>query len=407
MTADQVTQISSFYVAGINYRKSDASIRGQFSINPKQYESLIESAPAVAVNNLFVLSTCNRTEIYGFAENALTLGQLLCKHTEGSFEDFQKMCYCKKGVEAIEHLFNVAAGLDSQILGDYEIIGQLKAAVKFSKQYQVFDAYLERMINEVLAASKNIRTKTQLSSGTVSVSYAAVQCIRQNFPVITGKNILLVGAGKIGGNTCRNIKDYLPGANLTILNRSQEKAIQMAALHQINWGTMADFEKELAAADVVIVATNASEPVLLSRHLPNKKPQLLIDLSVPFNIDVAVKNSEGITLINVDELSRINDETLLKRAKEIPAVKLIIREHIAYFMEWHQMRSHVPVLKKIKSHILRIQHPDANSSFCIKPLGDEKIQKLINGMAVKLRAQNDRGCQYLEAMNDYIATASN
>jgi glutamyl-tRNA reductase len=407
MIAEPITDISSFFVAGINYRKSDASIRGQFSINSLQYEALIHSARKAAVKNLFVLSTCNRTEIYGCAEDANMLANLLCSQAEGSIEDFSKLSYTKKGLDAIEHLFNVAAGLDSQILGDYEIVGQIKTAVKFSKQFQVLDAYLERMINEVLAASKNIRSKTHLSSGTVSVSYAAVQCIKQHYSLTDGKNILLVGAGKIGGNTCRNIMDYLPGAKVTILNRSEEKAAVLANEHNLQSGTMDDLDRYITAADMVIVATNAPEPVLLREHLAGSNARLVIDLSVPCNVDPAVSTCPGVTLVNIDDLSRINDETLLRRAAEIPAVKDIIKEHISYFIEWHQMRKHVPVLKMVKDHLLQIQSESEISDRYLKPLANENIQKVINGMAVKMRQQNQRGCQYIEAMNDYIATASN
>ena len=407
MTSEPITDISSFFVAGINYRKSDASVRGQFSINTKQYEEIISFAPTFGIKNLFVLSTCNRTEVYGFAEDAHLLAKLLCTQTEGSLQNFSDLSYTKQGVYAIEHLFNVAAGLDSQILGDYEIVGQIKAAVKFSKQHQFIDTYLDKIISEVLAASKDIRTNTHLSSGTVSVSFAAVQYIRNYFEVLEGKNILLVGAGKIGGNTLKNIKDYLPGTNVTLMNRSESKAEALAIEHSIAYSNIETLQKGIDNADIIIVATNAPEPIINAAHLQQAKKKLIIDLSVPFNVDADVKASANVHLVNVDELSRINDETLQKRAAEVPKVKNIIQEHISFFMNWHQMRRHVPVLKTVKNHLLKIQSCDASSSFTMKPLADDMIQKVINGMAVKMRVQDQRGCQYIEAMNDYISTASN
>ncbi len=407
MIAEPVTDISSFFVAGINYKKSDASIRGRFSVNHQQYLRLIENANQFNIANLFVLSTCNRTEIYGFAEDAEQLSKLLCSHTEGSFEIFSDLRYIKQGVEAIEHLFHVAAGLDSQILGDYEIIGQIRTAVKLSKEYHFIDTYLERIINEVLSASKDIRTNTHISSGTVSVSFAAVQYIRQHFEEIKGKRILLVGTGKIGGNTCKNIVDYLPGAAVTLINRSEEKATALALQHSVQFDSMENLRVQLAMADVVIVSTNAPEPVIREAHLKNAGSKLIIDLSVPCNVDAAVKELTNVVLVNVDELSKINDVTLQKRAAEIPKVKAIIAKHIVDFLEWHQMRRHVPVLKTVKNHLMKIQSCDAPGSFSMKPVGEEKIQKVINGMAIKMRTQDQRGCQYIEAMNDYISTASN
>jgi glutamyl-tRNA reductase len=132
----RTSDISGFYVVGINYKKTDAAIRGQFAINNEQYERILTLAPSRHLNELFILSTCNRTEIYGFADNASHLAGLLCTETIGDADSFMEMAYVKKGSEAIEHLFLVGAGIDSQILGDYEIVGQLKQAVKFARERQ-------------------------------------------------------------------------------------------------------------------------------------------------------------------------------------------------------------------------------------------------------------------------------
>src|SRR5690349_18223537 len=126
MNQNNFKNISNFFIAGINYKKSDASIRGQFAIGNDQYAAILQTASSEGLNELFIISTCNRTEIYGFATNESQLINLLCTQTAGSADTFQKVAYIKKGLAAIEHLFCVGAGIDSQILGDYEIVGQLK-----------------------------------------------------------------------------------------------------------------------------------------------------------------------------------------------------------------------------------------------------------------------------------------
>lgn len=151
MNTEYLKDISDFYVAGINYKKSDASVRGQFAIGDEQYSRILEKATQQGLNEIFVLSTCNRTEIYGFAYCSHQLVELLCSETIGDSETFKESAYIKNGIEAIEHVFNVGAGLDSQILGDYEIVGQLKNAVKFSKSEGFVGAFTERMINCVFA----------------------------------------------------------------------------------------------------------------------------------------------------------------------------------------------------------------------------------------------------------------
>src|SRR5204862_2041663 len=130
MTANQLMDISKFHIAGLNYKKSNVTTRGQFAIGNEQYAIILEKAAALGINELFILSTCNRTEIYGIAENANQLVELLCSQTKGDAGEFNEIAYFKQGKKAIEHLFDVSAGLDSQILGDYEIVGQIKAAVK-------------------------------------------------------------------------------------------------------------------------------------------------------------------------------------------------------------------------------------------------------------------------------------
>jgi glutamyl-tRNA reductase len=414
MQSYQQIALSNFFIAGINYKKSDASIRGQFAVNNEQYEQLLALAPSYGINELLVLSTCNRTEIYGFAADADELSRLLTTQTAGSAETFRAMAYVKQGLPAIEHLYHVAAGLDSQILGDYEIVGQIKQAARIAKKGGRLGCNMERLVNEVLAASKKIRTTTGLSGGTVSVSFAAVQYIRSFFAEVKNKKILLVGAGKFGGNTCKNIADYLPGCTLTLINRTIEKAASLAAEFQVQYDHIDNLPANIAAADVILVATSANEPVILKEHFTEISGKLVIDLSVPCNVEQAVRDIKGITLVNVDDLSRIKDETLQKRAGEIPKVKRIIAAHINAFIEWHQMREHVPVLRAVKNKLLTIQADNIfDPAICITvssvtgKSAEERIQKVINGMAVKMKTKNQRGCNYIEAINDFITPASN
>ena len=412
MPGSRQTDISNFFIAGINYKKTDADLRGQFAINNDQYTKLLLLAPQFGIKELFVISTCNRTEVYGFAENAANLCQLLCSQTQGSIETFHKIAYIKKGEEAIQHFFSVAAGLDSQILGDYEIIGQIKQAVKFSKANGFIGAYLERLVNHVYQSSKEIKTDTALSGGTVSVAFAAIQYLKENVAGIAAKKILLVGTGKIGRNTCKNLVDYLDTKNITLINRTESKALELAAELGLQSATAEEMPEQLAEADIILVATNAPEPVIFKSHLENKGNKIIIDLSIPYNVENAAQALPNITLINVDELSKIKDATLEKREAEVPKAIAIIKKHIHEFLEWHDMRKHVPVLKAVKNKLYAMQSCGMFISYSATQMltstnTDDKIQKVINGMAVKMRNQNQGGCSYIEAINEYIATGTN
>jgi glutamyl-tRNA reductase len=408
------TDLATFFIAGINYKKTDANLRGRYAINSDQYTGLLLLAPIHGVKEFFVLSTCNRTEIYGFAENASSLSELLCTQTQGELDTFIEMAYIKKGSKAIEHLFSVAAGLDSQILGDYEIVGQIKQAVKFSKEQNFIGAYMERLVNAVLQSSKLIRTTTALSGGTVSVSFAAIQYIKEKVADLAGKKILLLGTGKIGRNTCKNLVDYLETKNITLINRTEYKAARLATELGLNYASIGELSKYINESDIILVATNAAEPVILASHIANSGDKLIIDLSIPYNVEKSAQQLPNITLVNVDELSEIKDETLYKRKAEIPKAKVIIADHINEFLDWHEMRKNVPVLKAVKHKLQAMHSCDLyiNYSATQTPViaytnPEEKIQKIINGMAIKMRSQNQRGCNYIEAINEYIATGTN
>jgi len=156
--------------------------------------------------------------------------------------------------------FPVAAGLDSQILGDYEIVGQLKQAVKFARERDFIGAFLERLVNCVLQSSKSIKNQTALSGGTVSVSFAAVQYIREKISVIGGKKILLLGIGKIGRITCRNLVDYLGTKEITLINRTEEKAFELAKETGVKSAPVEEMAVHIAASDIILVATMQNNP---------------------------------------------------------------------------------------------------------------------------------------------------
>ena len=397
--------ISQFFVAGINYKKSEASVRGLFAINGDQYSNILRKAGQLGLNELFVLSTCNRTEIYGFAHSADQLVDLLCSETAGDAATFKSSAYIKKGPEAIYHVYSVGAGLDSQILGDYEIVGQLKTAVKYAKEEGFVGAFLERLVNSVLQASKQIKNNTQLSGGTVSVSFAAVQYIRNNVEAIKDKQVLLLGVGKIGRNTCKNLVDYLDTRNITLINRSPGKAVALASEMGLRAATIDDLTQEIERADIILTATNATAPVLLKSHLEGGRRKLIIDLSIPYNVEAAAQTLPNVQLVNVDELSRMKDETLKKRMAEVPKAKAIIAELMAEFEEWCEMRKHVPMLRDLKLKLKQIHsHPlyTEQSISCPKTL-EIKIQRVLNETAGKVKIENQKGCQYIAALNDFIS----
>jgi glutamyl-tRNA reductase len=403
------SELSKFFIAGISYKKADAETRGLFAVSQEQYEKILTEAIGHLVDGLFIISTCNRTEIYGMAENEDQLIQLLCGHTVGDEKTFRELAYVKSGTDAVTHLFNVGAGLDSQILGDYEIVGQLKQAVKFSKDRGGINCFLERLVNSVLQASKEIKNETQLSSGSVSVSFSAVQYLRQHVECCHNKKILLFGIGKIGRNTCKNLVDYLGNTNITLINRSNEKAERLAVELGLAFAPMTDIACYLNSSDIILVATGATMPTVLKSHFRGDRKKLIIDLSIPNNVEPAVGELPGVQLINVDEISRLKDAIVSNREADIPKAKSIIADHAGTFFKWLEMRQHAPALNAIKNilndiallHIRELSNPDTK---CPYIAAEQKIRQVVNKMAGKMKTQNQYGCHQIDAISEFIAT---
>jgi glutamyl-tRNA reductase len=350
----------TFYAIGLSYKKADAEMRGKFSLDEKAKINLLHQAKEDGLESLVVTSTCNRTEIYGFAQHPFQLIKLLCENSQGTVEDFQKVAFVYKNHEAISHMFRVGTGLDRQILGDFEIISQLKNAFVQSKNHQLANAFLERLVNAVIQASKKIKTETEISSGATSVSFAAVQYIFKNVEAISSKNILLFGTGKIGRNTCENLVKHTKHEQITLINRTKDKAEKIAKKLNVIVRDYSDLQLELQKADVVVVATGAQNPTIDKAILNLKKPLLILDLSIPKNVHENVKDLEQVSLIHMDQLAEMTDETLENRKKHIPAAEAIIEEIKEEFIAWTKQRKFAPTIHALKAKLNAIKEGELN-----------------------------------------------
>jgi glutamyl-tRNA reductase len=398
----------SFYAVGLSYKKADAEIRGKFSLDAVAKTRLLEQAKNEGIESLIVTSTCNRTEIYGFAEHPFQLIKLICENSHGSVEAFQKYGFVYKNKEAVGHLFRVGTGLDSQILGDFEIISQIKTSFFQAKSVDLVNAFQERLINAVIQASKKIKTDTEISSGATSVSFASVQYILNNVEEIGDKNILLFGTGKIGRNTCENLVKHSKHEQITLINRTKDKAEKLAQKLDVVVKDYADLQLEIQKADVLVVATGAQNPTVDKTILNLKKPLLILDLSIPKNVNENVEDVEGVTLVHMDYLSQITDETLENRKKHIPAAEAIIEEIKDEFLTWSKGRKFAPTIHALKEKLHSIKEGELN--FQRKKLADFNeeqaeiisnriIQKITNHFANHLKDEEttvDESIEWIE-----------
>ncbi len=405
MEHSHISRGKHFYTIGLSYKKADAAIRGHFSLTEEAKINLLEQAKTEGIEGLLVTSTCNRTELYGFAQHPFQLIKLLCEHTHGTVEEFEKVAYVYKNKEAVSHLFRVGTGLDSQILGDFEIISQLKIGFSTSKRIGVANPFLERLVNAVIQASKRIKNETEISSGATSVSFASVQYILREVKNVCDKNILLFGTGKIGRNTCENLVKHSKNNHITLINRTKDKAEKIAGKFNLRVKDYSDLQEEIRNADILIVATGAQNPTISRELIYPKKELLILDLSIPKNVSDDVAEMENVKLLHLDHLAQMTDETLEKRKQYIPQAKEIIAEVEGEFNKWLETRKFAPTIKALKKKLKTMK--DAELDFQRKKItdfNDEQaeivsnriIQKIMNHFANHLKEDSNTTDESLE-----------
>ena len=389
-TDKNLHKTSNFAVLSISFEKADAETRGKFAFFDENIKNFVNEIHDENLGDAFVVSTCNRTEIYTTTPNYLLIAELYCKTIGVSLTEFMKYVNILKHEEALNHLFRVAAGLESQIIGDFEIIGQIKNAYhRFKKEKQNSNPFLERAINSAIQISKRIKNETGISNGAASVSYAAVHYILKNQTQISDKNILLLGVGEIGQNTVENLVKHVYKPKVKIANRSSDKAEKIAEKYKIPHIEFADFNNELKKTDILIVATGAQHPIINKTHFPNGKETLVIDLSIPNNVEKNITENQNVSLVDVDELSLHISETMIQRQKEIPKAEEIIKEMTKDFLEWEKKRKLAPNIHHFKAvmknmernemHNIHRKHKyvDVNDM----QLSEKMIQKITNRFA--------------------------
>lgn len=325
-------------VAGVNFHKTSLEIRNKFALTTEHIKSIYSDLPREYVRDFFILSTCNRTEIYSTTQQPQLLLNMVAEHNHIDPKDIEQYAFIKEGDEAVKHLYRVASGLDSQILGDYEIIGQLKNAFILAKEYTRTNGYMEKLVNGALQASRQVKIRTSLSDGTTSVAYAAIQLLKEKAGS-TNYNVCLLGLGKIGTLTLKNLRNYLPQHNVTVVNRNETKAQNAATEYSVDYAPYNNQQEVLANADVLIVATGADHAVITRQDIEESNVKLVFDLSVPSNVSADVKEINGVQFYNIDELSEIVNNTIDQRRFELPLAEQIIDEHYEEFRQWEERRS--------------------------------------------------------------------
>ena len=324
-------------MVGVSFKKTDTEHRSKFSITPEQSLKAYSQSSS-CLQHYLILSTCNRTEIYGFAPCQYVLLSFLKTLSGTTHEEVTQSTYIKEGDEVVKHLLRVASGLDSQIPGDYEIISQIRKAFQTSKDLGRSNGFIERVVNQANQVSKAIKNSTQFSDGTVSVSYLVARQISTIINTEGLRKVCVIGLGKIGLNTLRYLKRHAPQAEITLVNRNQQKLQDFGAQYESRTFPFDSLTQAIKESDIVVVATSLATPILHLSHIESTSVRYVFDLSMPRNVSEEVYQHLGIKVFDVDQVSAFVNETLEKRLAEVPKVKAIVQAKAQEFFDWQQRR---------------------------------------------------------------------
>jgi len=357
-------------VLGASHVTAPAEIRDQLQMTSREVVDLCARlrGSREQILELSVLSTCNRTEIYSLVRDPERAGGLIGRAADElkgvPHMSNGRYTYFLRGPEMVRHLFRVASGIESLMVGEPQILGQLRDAYKLADRSRFTGAILSRLLNTALHVGKRARTETRIGEGSVSVACAAVEMALKVFDGLEKHTVAVVGAGETGRLVATHLAERNP-ARLLVLNRTFDRAAQLAEEVGGQARPFEALDAVLAEADVVATATSAPRPLLrsdgLSEIVKSRRtgPLVLVDISTPRNIDPAAGKVEDVFLYDLDALESIADQNRARRAREIPKVEAIVEEEVEAFFDWYGALHVVPVLRAFRNRFHEIGEAEA------------------------------------------------
>lgn len=408
-------------LTGLNHKTAPVAVREAFSVDEEAAVRLLTRVKQAGATEAAVLSTCNRTEIYtvGPTQEAAdraarqALWALASERSStmadsmlvGSHDDVLYQHYDR---QAARHLFSVAAGLDSLILGEPQILGQVRDAYELAAASQSAGPVVSELFHRGIRAGKRVRTETRIAEGAASVSYAAVELAKRVFQSLKGKRVLLIGAGKMAELAAKNLVDQKVGT-LLVANRTPQSAATLAQSVGGEAVSLDAVHTLLPTVDIVIASTGARTPILTretvayAMRLRKGEPLFMIDIAVPRDIEPAVHQIDGVFLYNIDDLKAVVDANLSQREASVDAAWRIVDEETLRFVKWLQGRLAAPVIRALREKVSataeaeverllrRLDHLPEQEKAQVRALAHSIAGKLLHHPTVRLKTSVEEG----------------
>ena len=387
---------------GLSHKSAPLEIRERIALSPNQVTNFLRvlraSDPSYPIQECAVISTCNRFEAYMVISDATVAREaildLLCQNQQVTKANLAEHIYILQGEEVVHHLMQVAAGLDSMVLGEAQILGQLVTTYQDALQHQSVSAILSRLLQNAIHAGKRVRTETAIGHNPASVSSVAVRLAVQHLGDLADQTVTVLGAGEMGALTVKALI-HQGVRHIRVVSRSQERADKLADSWRatgvmglnVTAHTFTNLTNVLADTTLVISSTGAVEPVVKPEHLThagNDRSMLLIDIGLPRDIDPQVGAFPGVHLYNLDDLEAKVARSLKERQQEIPQAQLILAEEGNAFCEWYHARYAVPTILHFREQFEAIKVQELDRTMNRLQHLNERDQELVNELAHRL-----------------------
>ncbi len=399
--------MNHFKAVSLSYKNTPLEIRELISLDQDACRELLERLKNYEdIHDLLVLSTCNRTEVYyssgidyGFNIIADIL-ELKKISFQAHYQDYFEQIH--EHTQAVEHLFDVAMGLDSQVVGDMQITNQVKQAYQLSADLNLAGPFLHRLLHTIFFTNKRVVQETPFRSGAASTSYAAVELTEELASEIQNPKVLILGIGEIGADVCRNLRDSFI-EDIVVINRTWEKAQALAEEGNAQARPFEEVQQAVKEADVIICSIARQDPFLTKELIAQQEIlsfKYLIDLAVPRSIEPAVEELPGVLLYNIDQIQNKASEALQKRLASIPDVKAIVQQSIEEFGEWSKEMEVSPTIQKLKKALEQIRQEELSrfskklndhETALVNKITQSMMQKILKLPALQLKAACKRG----------------
>jgi glutamyl-tRNA reductase len=375
-------------VVGINYKTAPVEIRERLTFNPNELgEAMKRLQTKKSILENIIISTCNRTEVYAVVDQLHTgryyMKEFLSEWFQMEQEEFVPYLFIYEQEGAINHLFNVACGLNSMVLGETQILGQVRTSFILGQEEKTTGTVFNHLFKQAVTLAKRAHSETDIGANAVSISYAAVELAKKIFGTLQNKHVLILGAGKMGELAIQNLHSN-GVSQVTVINRTFEKAQNLASRFNGEARTLQELQCALVEADILISSTGANDFVVTKEMMANVnkmrkgKPLFMVDIAVPRDLDPRLADLDGVFLYDIDDLEGIVEANMKERQKAAAKIRMLIEAEIVEFKQWLNMLGVVPVISALREKALLIQEETMESIERKLPNLTDREKKVLN-----------------------------